>query len=86
VTSGTLERLAEDPAFGLDFSRVVHGEQRFAYRRPVVAGDSLVCRSTIEEITQRAGNDFLLVRTDITDASGGDVVTVWSKIVVRGGE
>ena len=85
-TAGTLERLAEDPDFGLDFSRVVHGEQRFAYTRPVRAGDELTCHSTIEEITRRAGNDFLEIRTDVSDADAESVVTVWSKIVVRGGE
>lgn len=85
-TAGTLERLAEDPGFGLDFSRVVHGEQRFAYARPVHAGDELTCRTTIEEINHRAGNDFLGLRTEVTDAGGEGVVTVWSKIVVRGEE
>ena len=34
--------VVKDPDFGLDYSRVVHGEQRFAYTRPVVAGDELV--------------------------------------------
>jgi acyl dehydratase len=31
-----------DPGLGLDYSRVVHGEQRFSYVRPVTAGDRLV--------------------------------------------
>ena len=28
-----------DPELGLDYSLVVHGEQRFELHRPVVAGD-----------------------------------------------
>src|SRR3977135_932041 len=34
--------MLDDPALGLDFSRVVHGDQRFSYVRPIRAGDSLV--------------------------------------------
>ena len=34
-------RSSHDPELGLDYSRVVHGEQRFVYARPVRAGDRL---------------------------------------------
>ena len=44
-----------DPEVGLDYSRVVHGEQRFAYARPIVAGDELVVTTTIESIRTMAG-------------------------------
>src|ERR671937_2412177 len=33
-----LQLLIDDPGLGLDFSRVVHGEQRFSHTRPVRAG------------------------------------------------
>ena len=35
-----------DPDLGLDYSRVVHGEQAFEYRRPLVAGDEVVVTAT----------------------------------------
>ena len=35
------ESVALDPDLGLDYSRVVHGDQRFEYTRPLVAGDEL---------------------------------------------
>jgi len=73
-----------DPELAIDFSRVVHGDQRFSYTRPIVAGDELVGRHTIEEITSRGGHDFVTTRTDITDAAGEPVVVAWSKLVVRG--
>ena len=69
---------------GIDYSRVVHGDQRFSYTRPVVAGDALVCTNTVEEITQRGGHDFITTRTDVTTQAGEPVVTVWSKLVQRG--
>ena len=37
-----------DPDLGLDYSRVVHGEQHFEYERPISAGDELVVRAEIE--------------------------------------
>jgi acyl dehydratase len=82
VASG--QQIIGDPALGIDYSRVVHGDQRFAYVRPVVAGDELVCVSSVEEIATRGGHDFLTTRTEIATTSGEPVVTVWSKIVVRG--
>jgi acyl dehydratase len=78
------EQLRNDPELGLDYSRVVHGDQRFAYTRPVVAGDELMCALTIEEITDRAGHEFLTTRAELTTAAGELVVTVWNKLVVRG--
>jgi acyl dehydratase len=78
------EALRTDPELGLDYSRVVHGDQRFAYTRPVVAGDELVCVATVEEITERAGHEFLTTRYQIDTSSGEPVVTVWTKLVVRG--
>jgi acyl dehydratase len=78
------EQLRAEPELGLDYSRVVHGDQRFAYTRPVVAGDELVGTLTIEEITGRGGHEFLTTRTDVTTTAGEPVVVVWSKLVVRG--
>src|ERR1700761_7098421 len=39
VTMDAGGQVAHDPELGLDYSRVVHGEQRFVYERPVRAGD-----------------------------------------------
>ena len=84
LTNSGVRLLVEDPDLGLDFSRVVHGDQRFAYHRPILAGDVLICVSKIEEITSRGGHDFLVVRSDVTADDGELVVTGWSRLVVRG--
>jgi acyl dehydratase len=77
------QMLIDDPELGLDFSRVVHGDQRFAYARPVRAGDRLVADVTIEEIMSRAGNDFITTRAEISTDDGELVLTLWSRLVVR---
>ena len=79
-------QIVEDPELGIDYSRVVHGDQRFAYRRPIVAGDALVCVNTVEEITSRGGHDFMTTRSDVSTEAGELVVTVWAKLVQRGEE
>jgi acyl dehydratase len=84
VTAPTMQQLIDDPGLGLDFSRVVHGDQRFTYIRPIHAGDELVCVCTISEISGRAGLSLLTTRTDITSAAGEPVATAISKLVVRG--
>lgn len=84
ITWAANQQLIDDPELGLDFSRVVHGDQRFRYTRPVVAGDELVCVNTVEEITTRGGHSFLTTRTEVGTVAGEPVVSVWSKLVVRG--
>lgn len=74
-----------DPEAGIDFSRVVHGEERFTYTRPIVAGDSLAAATLVESIRGAGGHSMITTRTHITDAASGDaVVDVVSTIVVRG--
>lgn len=73
-----------DPDLGLDYSRVVHGEQRFAYDRPIVAGDDLSVSAVIEGIRSVAGNDMLTLRAEVIDPEGAVVVTTHSVIVARG--
>jgi acyl dehydratase len=75
-----------DPDFGLDFSRVVHGDQRFVYSRPVRAGDRLRVTCVIESIKSLAGNDVLSVRGEVHEESGEHVVTAHMMLVARAAE
>jgi acyl dehydratase len=78
------ERALTDPALGLDWSRVVHGDQRFKFNRPVVAGDVLSCQTSIEAIKSVAGKDFVTTRADFIDDQRTQVASAWSMLVVRG--
>jgi len=77
-------QLIGDPDLGVDYGRVVHGEQRFVYTRPVRAGDRLTAVLTVDNIRQVAGNDLINTRAEVSTADGEPVVTVHSTIVVRG--
>ena len=76
--------VVSDPELGLDYSRVVHGEEKFVYARPIVAGDELVVSSVIDTIRAAAGNDMITVRSDIATVAGEHVVTTYSLSVARG--
>jgi acyl dehydratase len=73
-----------DPDLGLDYSRVVHGEQRFVYTRPVHAGDRLTVVVTVENIRAAAGNDILTTRGDVSTEDGEPVLTAYGTLVARG--
>lgn len=78
------EQVVFDPDLGLDYSRVVHGEQRFVYARPVVAGDRLTVTVAVDAIRSAAGNDIVTVRGDVATEGGEPVCTVYSTLVSRG--
>jgi acyl dehydratase len=72
-----------DPDVGIDYSMVVHGEQRFVYSRPVRPGDRLTSTATIEGARSAAGSDILTMRVDTTDAAGEHVLSAYSTLVAR---
>ncbi|MEV5510457.1 MaoC family dehydratase N-terminal domain-containing protein [Streptomyces orinoci] len=86
ITYRAAGQVVTDPQLGLDFSRVVHGDQQFAYTRPVRAGDRLSATSTIEVIKSLAGNDVLTIRGEVHDQHGEHVVTTHMKLVARAAE
>ncbi|MFI6247041.1 MaoC family dehydratase N-terminal domain-containing protein [Streptomyces sp. NPDC051016] len=83
ITFRAAGQVVEDPQLGLDYSRVVHGDQKFAYKRAVRAGDRLSVTSTIEAIKSLAGNDVIDIRGDVHDEAGELVVSALTKLVAR---
>jgi acyl dehydratase len=73
-----------DPDVSLDYSRVVHGEQKFVHHRPIRAGDRLVATTTIDAVRTVAGNDLLTTRVDLATEDGEAVCTATSMLVGRG--
>ncbi|MFJ5655701.1 MaoC family dehydratase N-terminal domain-containing protein [Streptomyces microflavus] len=86
ITYRAAGEVVQDPQLGLDYSRVVHGDQKFSYVRPVRAGDRLTVTSTIEAIKSLAGNDIVDIRGDVHDETGELVVTALTKLVARAAE
>jgi len=75
--------LSRDPDIGLDFSHVVHSDQRFEYTRPLVAGDAVTVTTTVEDVKSLAGNTIVTVRGEIDDSHLNRVCTAWTTLVIR---
>ena len=84
VQEQALAQLLADPESGIDFSRVVHGDQRFTSTRPIVAGDRLTATLTVSSVKTLGAHSIVTAESAVTDASGDHVVTAVSTLVVRG--
>ena len=86
ISMASSSHAVADDALGLDYSMVVHGEQRFEHTRPLHAGDVVVAQTTITDITPRRTMTMLTTRTDITTTGGEHVCTALSTLVERGAQ
>src|SRR5450830_397327 len=85
-------QLIADPASGIDFSRVVHADQRFVNHRPIVAGDRLTAELHVDGVRAMGGGAMITTRSEIYAVGDGEaasgnrhaVATTTSSILVRG--
>ena len=77
-------QVSDDPDLGIDYTRVVHGEQKFVPVRPITVGDRLQVVVTIEAIRSAAGNDLVSTRADVLTEAGELVGVAHGLMVVRG--
>ncbi len=70
-------------AESIDLFRIVHGEQKFAHRRPIVPGDVLSATLRVASLRQIAGNDIIGTTSEITDATGTLVCETSATLVHR---
>jgi acyl dehydratase len=84
LTMRAMARAMFDPDLGLEYARVVHGEQHFDFRRPITAGDVLAVHAAIEAITARGSHEYLTTRCQIMTADGELVAETREVIVSRG--
>lgn len=83
VSMRVAQQAVEDPALGVDYRRVVHGEQRFILARPIRAGDELVGSLIIDGVRATRGLEMLSTRVELATTSGEAVGTAYSTLVVR---
>ena len=72
-------------ALRVDLARVLHGEQRFEYRAPVVVGDTLTFKPRVIAVTEKKGGAMTLIVVDtrVTNQNGVHVADVSRTVVVR---
>ena len=71
-----------DPEVGMDFARMVHGAQEFAWGPLVVAGDEVTTTVTVRSIEERGGMGFYVFESVSASQAGHTVcVGTWTNIV-----
>ena len=74
-----------DPDVGIDFARMVHGGQEFAWGPLVVAGDEVTTEVTVEDISESGGRGFYVFGSVSRNQRGETVCTGRWTNIVRGG-
>ena len=68
ITANAWEAMFDDDDLGLALRRVVHGDQRFDFVRPLRAGDRVQATLTIDKVRSRGAADIIsssvLIATD----------------------
>lgn len=79
-----LDQLLADESAGIELTRVVHGDQRFAFERPIVAGDELTVQFKVAGVRALGGNAMVTTEADIFDTAGEKVAASFATLVVGG--
>ncbi|HEX9122985.1 MAG TPA: MaoC family dehydratase N-terminal domain-containing protein [Actinomycetota bacterium] len=77
-------QIVGDPELGMDFTRVVHAEQEYEWRRALVPGETVSARSRLAQIREKAGNGFLTIETQLLGADGEVAVVARASMIERG--
>jgi hydroxyacyl-ACP dehydratase HTD2-like protein with hotdog domain len=71
----------------IDPARFIHGEQEYAYERPLHAGDRITCVARIADVNEKETKlgtaTFVVVETEGRDDAGDLVLTGRSTLLVR---
>jgi acyl dehydratase len=73
-----------DPEVGIDFARMVHGGQEYAWGPLVVAGDEITTTATVKDISDRSGMGFYVFEAVSDNQRGETVCTGTWTLIVRG--
>ncbi|EJE49137.1 acyl dehydratase [Acidovorax sp. CF316] len=83
LDSGVTYRLLAD--LGIPFSKLLHGEQGFAYHRPACAGDTVTVRSKITDVYDKKNGalEFVVKTSRATNQQGELVAEMRTVLVCR---
>ncbi len=70
---------------GVDIGRILHGEQRFKYGKPIYAGDEITFQSEITDMYEKKGGalQFVVSESTATNQNGEVVGKVINSLVIR---
>ena len=73
---------------GVDIGRVLHGEQRFTYNKPIYAGDEITLKDKVVDAYEKKGGalQFIVTETAATNQRGEYVGGMTNSLVIRNRE
>jgi acyl dehydratase len=73
ISAPAWNQVFSDPELDLSLERIVHGDQRFTFMRPLHAGDVVVATVRIDKVRVRSGSELISATVDITSREGEPV-------------
>lgn len=77
-----MQLLLADPQVDFELKQLVHGDQRFTFVRPIVAGDELSTELEVTSVRALGRNSLIQATVRIADAAGTEIVTALASLVV----
>jgi acyl dehydratase len=84
LSAATAHLILGDPGLGLDYSRVVHGEQSLHMNEAVHAGDVLTSTTRLSDIRVAGRHELIETETKLTRPDGSVACVLRSVSVSRG--
>lgn len=81
IASTAWEAMFADPELEVRLERMIHGEQRFTYDRPLRAGDEVVGVLTLDKVRLRGPMEFITTSVDVRTVAGEHVCTVTAQLI-----
>ena len=75
------DQMFADPDLELELRRIIHGDQRFTYVRPLRAGDRVTATLTIEKVRTRGTTELVSCSIAVQDEAGNVTCTAASTLV-----
>ncbi len=86
ISSPAWQLMFDDPELELTLSRIVHGDQRFSYVRPLRAGDVVTGALTIDKVRARGAVEIISASVEVTTVDGEPVCTAQATFLHSRGE
>ena len=75
ISAPAWDQLFGDPELGLSLERVVHGDQRFTFMRPLHAGDVVIATAMIDKVRVRSGSEIISATVEMASHDGEPICT-----------
>ncbi len=78
ISASAWDSMFDDAELDIALRRVVHGDQRFSYVRPLRVGDVIVATLTIDKVRVRSGSEIITSSVEVATVAGETVCTAQS--------